>query len=138
MLKYSSQSHRVIIISASTIIFLLIIKRYYLSSEVSTEPTLFHVGCRPSPHPGLHRILSKPSRRNYPGPSLHFHDNNSCLLPLSRHIQIISFVPHKTKHNRAHTKHSICKPFVFYHHRSKPGYFHIIKTTCNFYYARID
>ena len=40
---------------------------------------------------------SKPPHRYCPRPSLHCHGNNLRLLPLSRHIQIISFVLHKTK-----------------------------------------
>ena len=40
----SSRSHRVIIIAATIIFLLLIINRYYLSSEVSIEPTLSRLG----------------------------------------------------------------------------------------------
>ena len=40
---------------------------------------------------------SNPYRRDCPGPSLHFHNNNLHCLPLSCRIQIISFVLHKTK-----------------------------------------
>ena len=123
----SSQSHRVIIIVDTIIILLLIIEQYYLLSEVSTKPTLFHVRCGPSPQSCLHHISSKPSHRNYPWPSLHCHENNLCLLPLSRSIQIIPFVLSQPR----------WIPCVFYHHRSKSGYFHIIKTTCILYYERI-
>ena len=41
------------------IIFLSIIELYYMSLEVSIEPTLFHAGCRHSPHPGLYHIYEQ-------------------------------------------------------------------------------
>ena len=90
-----SQSHHHSYYHHHLIIFIIV--PYCLSSKVSTKPTLFHVGCRPSPLPGLHHILSKMSLRNCPGPSLHYHDNNLHLQPSSRRIKIISFVLHKTK-----------------------------------------
>ena len=90
MVKSSSRIHSIIIIIVAIIILLLIIEQYYLSSTVSIEPTLFHARCRPSPQLGLHHISSNSSHRNYPIPSLHFHDNNLHLLPSYRHIPIIS------------------------------------------------
>ena len=103
---WSSHDHKVIIIAANIIIFLSIIKMYYMSLEVSTEPTLFMLVVGLVLIQVFITFMSKPSRRNSPGPSLHCHDNNLCLLPLSRRIQIISFVLPKTKIKHTyHTEH---------------------------------
>ena len=79
------------------IIITLIILPYYFLSEVSTVPTIFHVGCRPSPLSGRHHISSKPSHWIYPGSSWCCHSNIMRLLPSYHHIQNICFVLQKKK-----------------------------------------
>ena len=91
----------------------------YLSQEISTQPTLFHVGCRHSPyliiyhiHEEIHCVGAAQ------GHILHFHCNLLCLLLSSSCIWIISSLHTKSIPNAYHMSNG---PPSFYKNRRTRG-----------------